>query len=276
MEKLRICFIGTGSMGSAVLQGLVASGYDKKLISATTRSEASAAKLREQGISALAIETSADANQLLASDAQLIVLGVKPYQIADVLTQIREEIDQEAVVISMAAGIELKTMAEKLPKQKNLIRTMPNTPALVGKGVTGLVGAQSASKDAIEASKALFETVGEVVEIEESQINALSAISGSGPAWLMFIVERREEVAIGKRVTQEPAAKLVRSTLIGSAQLLANTGDEPALIRKNVTSPGGTTERIIATLDAGELNELFDSALEAAVKRAHEIASSNS
>ena len=276
MEKLRICFIGTGSMGSAVLQGLVASGYDKKLISATNRSEASAAKLREQGISALAIETSADANQLLASDAQLIVLGVKPYQIADVLTEIREEIDKEAVVISMAAGIELKTMAEKLPKQKNLIRTMPNTPALVGKGVTGLVGAQSASKDAIEAAIALFETVGEVVEIQESQINALSAISGSGPAWLMFIVEKWEEVAIRKGFTPEQAAKLVRSTLIGSAELLATTGDEPALIRKNVTSPGGTTERIIATLDAGKLNELFDSALEAAVKRAHEIASSNS
>ena len=276
MEKLRICFIGTGSMGSAVLQGLVASGYDKKLISATTRSEASAAKLREQGISALAIETSVDANQLLASDAQLIVLGVKPYQIADVLTEIREEIDKEAVVISMAAGIELKTMAEKLPEQKNLIRTMPNTPALVGKGVTGLVGAQSASKDAIEAAIALFETVGEVVEIQESQINALSAISGSGPAWLMFIVEKWEEVAISKGFTPEQAAKLVRSTLIGSAELLATTGDEPALIRKNVTSPGGTTERIIATLDAGKLNELFDSALEAAVKRAHEIASSNS
>lgn len=276
MEKLRICFIGTGSMGSAVLQGLVASGYDKKLISATTKSEISAAKLREQGISALAIETSADANQLLASDAQLIVLGVKPYQIADVLTEIREEIDKEAVVISMAAGIELKTMAEKLPEQKNLIRTMPNTPALVGKGVTGLVGAQSASKDAIEAAIALFGTVGEVVEIEESQINALSAISGSGPAWLMFIIEKWEEVAISKGFTPEQAAKLVRSTLIGSAELLATTGDEPALIRKNVTSPGGTTERIIATLDAGKLNELFDSALEAAVKRAHEIASSNS
>lgn len=276
MEKLRICFIGTGSMGSAVLQGLVASGYDKKLISATTKSEISAAKLREQGISALAIETSADANQLLASDAQLIVLGVKPYQIADVLTEIREEIDKEAVVISMAAGIELKTMAEKLPEQKNLIRTMPNTPALVGKGVTGLVGAQSASKDAIEAAIALFETVGEVVEIEESQINALSAISGSGPAWLMFIMEKWEEVAISKGFTPEQAAKLVRSTLIGSAELLATTRDEPALIRKNVTSPGGTTERIIATLDAGKLNELFDSALEAAVKRAHEIASSNS
>ncbi len=167
-------------------------------------------------------------------------------------------------------------MAEKLPEQKNLIRTMPNTPALVGKGVTGLVGAASASKDAIEAAIALFETVGEVVEIEESQINSLSAISGSGPAWLMFIVEKWEEVAISKGFTAEQAAKLVRSTLIGSAELLATTGDEPALIRKNVTSPGGTTERIIATLDAGKLNDLFDSALEAAVKRAHEIASSNS
>jgi pyrroline-5-carboxylate reductase len=92
----------------------------------------------------------------------------------------------------------------------------------------------------------------------------------------MFIIEKWEEVAISKGFTPEQAAKLVRSTLIGSAELLATTGDEPALIRKNVTSPGGTTERIIATLDAGKLNELFDSALEAAVKRAHEIASSNS
>ncbi|MFM1994239.1 MAG: hypothetical protein RL537_928, partial [Actinomycetota bacterium] len=121
MEKLKICFLGTGSMGSAVLQGLLVNGYEKKLISATTKSEASALKLREQGISALSIESSKDANQLLASDAQVVVLGVKPYQIADVLTEIREEVDKEAVIISMAAGIELKTMAEKLPQHKNLI-----------------------------------------------------------------------------------------------------------------------------------------------------------
>lgn len=273
MEKLKICFLGTGSMGSAVLQGLLASGYEKKLISATTKSETSALKLRDQGISALSIESSKDANQLLASDAQVVVLGVKPYQIADILTEIREEVDKEAVIISMAAGIELRTMAEKLPQHKNLIRTMPNTPALVGKGVTGLVGAETASSDAVKAAIDLFETVGTVVEVKEDQINALSAISGSGPAWLMFVVERWEEVAIKKGFTPEQAAKLVRSTLIGSAELLASSGAEPAELRKNVTSPGGTTERLIATLEEADLTKIFDAALEAAVKRAHEIAS---
>jgi len=274
VQKLKICFLGTGSMGSAVLQGLLASGYEKKLISATTKSEASALKLREQGISALSIESSKDANQLLSSDAQIVVLGVKPYQIADVLTEIREEVDKEAVIISMAAGIELKTMAEKLPQHKNLIRTMPNTPALVGKGVTGLVGAETASTDAVKAANYLFETVGEVVEVREDQINALSAISGSGPAWLMFIVEKWEEVAISRGFTKEQAAVMVRSTLIGSAELLAQTGEEPAILRKNVTSPGGTTEKIIATLEEANLTKLFDQALQAAANRADEIARS--
>lgn len=274
MEKLKISFLGTGSMGSAVLHGLVNSGYEKKLISATTKSEASAFKLRDQGISALSIENSKDANQLLASDAQIVVLGVKPHQIADVLTEIRDEVDKEAVIISMAAGIELKTMAEKLPQHKNLIRTMPNTPALIGKGVTGLVGAESASSEAVKAAVDLFETVGEVVVVREDQINALSAISGSGPAWLMFIVEKWEQVAISHGFSPEQAATLVRSTLIGSAELLLKSGQEPAELRKNVTSPGGTTERIIATLEEADLSKVFDSALSAAVKRAHEIASS--
>jgi pyrroline-5-carboxylate reductase len=274
VEKLRICFIGTGSMGSAVLHGLLTSGYEKKLVSATTKSEASAVRLRELGISALSTETSPDANQLLAADAQIIVLGVKPNQIVQVLTEISEEINKEAVVISMAAGIELKRMAEALPGQNNLIRTMPNTPALIGKGVTGLAGATTASPDAIDAAANLFKTVGSVVEVDEDQINALSAISGSGPAWLMYFVEQWEKVALAQGFSAEQAATLVRETLIGSAELLANTGDDPAVIRKNVTSPGGTTERIIATLEEAELAKLFTSALEAAVKRAREIASS--
>ena len=274
MQKLRICFLGTGSMGSAVLRGLLASGYESKLISATTQTESSAKNLRALGVSALSLESSADANELLSSDAQVVVLGVKPYKIADVLTEIREELPKDAVVISMAAGIEIATMAEKLPNHPNLIRTMPNTPALVGKGVTGVAASATASAEALETALNLFETVGEAVEVKEDQINALSAISGSGPAWLMFIVEKWEEVAIARGFTKEQAATLVRSTLIGSAALLAQTGEEPSVLRKNVTSPGGTTERIIATLEEANLTKLFDQALQAAVLRADEIARS--
>jgi pyrroline-5-carboxylate reductase len=271
VQKLRICFLGTGSMGSAVLRGLLASGYESKLISATTQTESSAKNLRALGVSALSLESSADANELLSSDAQVVVLGVKPYKIADVLTEIREELPKDAVVISMAAGIEIVTMAEKLPNHPNLIRTMPNTPALVGSGVTGVSAASSASKSAIETALDLFQTVGEAVEVEESQINALSAISGSGPAWLMFIVEKWEEVAVARGFTKEQAATLVRSTLIGSAELLAQSGEEPSVLRKNVTSPGGTTEKIIATLEQADLTKLFDHALQAAINRADEI-----
>lgn len=272
MENLRVCFLGTGSMGSAVLRGLVDSGHPVELVSATTKSEQSAANLRALGISALSVEQSPDANALLSGDADLVVLGVKPYQIVDVLGEIAEELPKNSVVISMAGGIELATMSAALPEHKNLIRSMPNTPAMVGQAVTGLAAHAAASADALDAAEWLFSSVGEVVKVEEHQINALSAISGSGPAWIYFIIEKWEQVAISKGFSQEQAQTLVRSTLFGSAALLADSGEEPSLLRKNVTSPGGTTERIIATLENANLEELFSQALDAAVNRANEIA----
>ena len=196
MEKLRVCFLGTGSMGSAVLEGMIASGHPLEQISATTKSVESAARFRSRGISAMAIDEAADANALLAGDADLIVLGVKPYQIKDVLSEIKDEIAPNAVVISMAAGIKLATMAEVMPGIKNLIRTMPNTPALVGMGVTGVAPAKTASAEAVEATIELFDSVGAALEITEDQIDALSAISGSGPAWVFYIMEQWEKIAL--------------------------------------------------------------------------------
>jgi pyrroline-5-carboxylate reductase len=272
MENLRVCFLGTGSMGSAVLRGLIDSGHPPELVSATTKSEQSALALRQMGISALSVEQSSDANALLSGDADLVVLGVKPYQIVDVLNEIASELPKNSVVISMAGGIELATMAGALPEHKNLIRSMPNTPAMVGQGVTGLAAHPTASNDALDAAEWLFSAVGEVVKVEESQINALSAISGSGPAWIYFIIEQWEKVAISRGFTQEQAETLVRSTLFGSAALLADSAEEPSVLRRNVTSPGGTTERIIATLEQADLKELFARSLDAAVARAEEIA----
>lgn len=274
MDKLRIAFIGTGSMGSAVLDGLIASGHPKELISATTKTEVKAKALRDRGISALAGETSPDANALMAGDADLIVLGVKPYQIADVLEELKGEIGTNAVVISMAAGIQLSSMAAILSENPNVIRTMPNTPALVGRGVTGLAAASSASKDAIAAAKDLFTAVGVVVEVPEEKIDALSAISGSGPAWVFYIIEQWEKVAMAQGFSEQDAKQLVRQTLAGSIKLLESSGEEPAELRRKVTSPGGTTERIIATLEDRNLEAIFEDSLNAAVARAREIANS--
>lgn len=274
MDSLRVCFLGTGSMGSAVMHGLIAAGHPKELISATTNSKVSAEKLRAQGISAMSIEESIDANALMAGDADLIVLGVKPYQIANVLGEIRDEIGKNAVVISMAAGISIASMAAALPENPNLVRTMPNTPALVGKGVTGLSVASSCSKDAAEAAAALFKSVGAVIQIPEPMINPLSAISGSGPAWVYYFIEQWEKIAIQEGFTKDQAELMVRGTFDGAIDLLANSDLEPEQLRRNVTSPGGTTERIIATFDDADLQKIFHAGLRAAVARAEEIANS--
>ena len=257
-------------MGSAVLTGLIASGHPLELISATTKSIISADALRARGISAMAIEEAADANALLAGDADLIVLGVKPYQIKDVLA----EIAPNAVVISMAAGIKLASMKEVLPGNPNLIRTMPNTPALVGMGVTGVAAGPSASADAVSATMELFDSVGAALEITEEQIDALSAISGSGPAWVFYIMEQWEQIAQNHGFSKEQAAVMVRGTLAGSIDLLAQSDEELATLRSNVTSPGGTTERIIDTLEKADLQTIFEASLQAALQRAKEIGAS--
>ena len=272
MDKLRVCFLGTGSMGSAVLHGLIAAGHPKLLISATTNSAASAAKLRELGISAMAVEESEDANALMAADADLIVLGVKPYQISKVLSEIVSEIGKNAVVISMAAGITLDAMARSLPQNPNLIRAMPNTPSLVGKGVTGLSVGPNCSKEAGVAAAELFAAVGAVIEIPEEKINALSAISGSGPAWVYYFIEQWEEIAQAQGFSKAQAELMVRGTFDGALELLAQSEAEPSSLRKKVTSPGGTTEQIIKTFDEAKLQEVFAAGLRAAVLRAEEIA----
>jgi len=274
MENLRVCFVGTGSMGSAVLRGLLAAGHPAALISATTRSTASAAELRALGVSAMALEEAADANALMAGDADLIVLGVKPYQIVEVLTELKGEIGRQAVVISMAAGISLETMASVLPENPNLIRSMPNTPALVAKGVTGIAAGSVCSKEALIAAGELFASVGAVLEVEESMINPLSAISGSGPAWIYYFIEQWEAIAIEKGFTKEQAEIMVRGTFDGAIELLASGEAEPSELRRNVTSPGGTTAKIIEAFDSADLKSIFEAGLQAAVRRAEEIASS--
>jgi pyrroline-5-carboxylate reductase len=149
---------------------------------------------------------------------------------------------------------------------------MPNTPALVGNGVTGLAAAQSASREAVSAAIALFEKVGSVIEVSENQINSLSAISGSGPAWVFYFIEQWEAIAQQEGFTKEQAEVLVRETFAGSLKLLSKSDETPSQLRKKVTSPGGTTERIIATFDEASLKSIFEAGLRAAVARAEEIA----
>jgi pyrroline-5-carboxylate reductase len=153
-----------------------------------------------------------------------------------------------------------------------VLRAMPNTPALVGRGVTGLSAADGVSADDVAIVRRLFETVGTVVEVPESQIDALSTISGSGPAYFFLLVEDFTQAAVGKGFTEDQARLMVEQTFAGAAALLAASGEEPGELRRRVTSPKGTTERAIAVLQAARLDGVFAEATDAALARARELA----
>lgn len=277
MESKQIAILGTGSMGGAILSGLIASGIKPTNIKVTTKSAKSAASLGESlNIQAIALEQNLEANSLAARDADVVLLGVKPAQILEVCKSISASLKDGAVVISVAAGITTKAMELALGQKVSVIRAMPNTPAVVGLGVTGISKGASASDQEVETARALFETVGKVLVVEEDKINALSTISGSGPAYFFYFAEKLIAAALRLGFSQSEAELMVKETLLGSATLLAGSNQSPETLRANVTSPNGTTMQAIARFDAADLEKVIAEATEAALARAIELGSLSS
>lgn len=263
-----IAIIGTGSMGGAIARGLRQGNV--AALRVTTRSEASAAAWRAEGVEARATEHDAEANSWAATDARIVVLGVKPAQITAVLAELGPSLHPEAIVVSVAAGITTAAMQAVVPNP--VVRAMPNTPALIGRGVTGISGGSRVTTAHLALADDLFRTVGTVVELPESQIDALSTISGSGPAYVFLLIEEFTRAAEAMGFEPDVAALLVQQTVIGSSLLLEASGDEPAELRRRVTSPKGTTEQAIAVLQQAKLDELFERAARAAEERARQLA----
>jgi pyrroline-5-carboxylate reductase len=202
--------------------------------------------------------------------AGIILVGVKPAMVPGTLAEISAALDPEALVISVAAGVTTATMEAAVAN--SVLRAMPNTPAIVGRAVTGIAAGSRARADQVALGRSLFETVGTVVEIPESQIDALSTISGSGPAYFFYFVEELTRTAVDLGFSPEIAAQLVNGTFLGAAELLVSSGKDPAALRAQVTSPKGTTERAIGELQKADLKALFDRATAAALARAREMA----
>jgi len=266
-----LAVLGAGSMAGAIVRGLIAAGVDPASVAVTTRSTASAEAWRAEGVRAFSLEERADANAAAVDGAGVVLLGVKPAMIVDTLREVADALPAEAVVVSVAAGITTATMEAVVPNA--VVRTMPNTPALVRRAVTGVAAGSRAGEAELALARELFEAVGVVVELPEQQIDALSAISGSGPATVYFLVEKLTETAERLGFAHDDARLMAEQTLIGSALLLESTGEEPAELRRRVTSPKGTTERLIAVLDEAQLADVFERAAEAAIARAKELAS---
>lgn len=269
-----IAMLGAGSMGRAILSGLTAPGVTVAGgIRVTNRSAARAAELSGlPGVTASATEHDPDANRRAVEGASLVIVAVKPGMVPDLLREIGSSLLPGAVVVSVAAGVTTATFESLLPSSVAVVRSMPNTPAVVGMAVTGISGGTRSEPEDLALVRSLFETVGDVVEVPESQLDALGTISGSGPAYVFFLVEALTAAALEKGFTPEQARTLVDGTFRGAAELLVTSGEDPAELRRRVTSPGGTTERAIAVLTDADLPALFTRATDAALARSRELA----
>ncbi|AZC14808.1 pyrroline-5-carboxylate reductase [Microbacterium sp. ABRD28] len=268
-----IAVLGAGSMGGAVLRGVAASALATEGIIATNRSRAKAEELASvPSVTSLALEDEPDANARAAAKADIVLVGVKPAMVPDLLHEIGPHLRPGTIVVSLAAGVTLATFEQILGTDVAVFRSMPNTPALVGKAVTGLAAGNRASEDDTRVIRRLFETVGTVIELPEEQIDALSTISGSGPAYVFLLIEQLTRAAIGKGFAEGDARVMVEQTFAGATALLAATGEDPAELRRRVTSPKGTTERAVAVLQEARLDEVFTRATDAALARAKELA----
>ena len=258
-------------MGGAILTGLLAPSVTVSGgIRVTNRTAAKAALVAAPGVESIALENDPDGNQRAVRGAGIVLLGVKPAMIVDTLRDLAPALSPDALIISVAAGV--TTAAMEAVVDNPVLRAMPNTPAIVGKAVTGVSPGSRATAEQVALGVALFETVGTVLQVPESQIDALSTISGSGPAYVFYLVEELTRTAVNLGFTPSQAAELVQGTFAGSMDLLLASGTSPEALRAQVTSPKGTTEREIGVLQSADLSEIFDRATAAALARARELA----
>jgi len=257
-------------MGGAILAGLIESGLAVDGVAVTNRTSAKADAIDLPGVDSLSLERHPEANATALEGARVVIVGVKPAMVPALLEQVAEFLEDDAIVVSVAAGVTTATMEELIPHA--VVRTMPNTPSLVRRGVTGLAPGSRVTPEQVALVRAVFETVGAVIEVGEDRIDALSTISGSGPAYVFFLIEQLTGTALRLGFDEAQARLMVEQTFLGASELLAASDAGPAELRRRVTSPKGTTERAITVMEEARLDAMFDRATAAALARAKELA----
>lgn len=267
MKTRRLGFLGAGNMAAALIKGLL----HGQVMPAEriTASDVKAERL-EQLHAAHGIRTTTD-NHALLRESDVLVLSVKPQVIDKVLTEIGAEVRPDQLVISVAAGVPVEALEGRLPAGSRVVRAMPNTPATVQAGATAIAAGAHASADDLRIARELFEAVGRVVVLEESLLDAVTGLSGSGPAYLMLIIEALADGGVKVGLHRDTALLLAAQTVFGSAKLLLETGEHPGRLKDMVTSPGGTAIAGLHTLESGALRKTLIDAVEAATKRSIEL-----
>jgi pyrroline-5-carboxylate reductase len=267
MTDLRIGLIGSGNMAAALARGLLASGRVKpEQLRASDTSEARRALLaREHGL-----VVSGD-NAEVARFANVVVVAVKPQVIEGVLASIAGSLAPDAAVVSIAAGVPLAVLEAHLPAGTRVVRAMPNTAAMALAGATGLAGGKHATPADLETAKGLFEAVGTVSVLDETLLDAVTGLAGSGPAYVMLFIEALADGGVKMGLSRETALLMAAQTVYGSAKLLLETKEHPAKLKDMVTSPGGTTIAGLHALESGGLRPTLMDAVERATLRSKEL-----
>ncbi len=267
LRALRLTIIGTGKMGQAILKGLLASGVPKRhIVGVEASSEMRAHVSRRFGIRVT------DALGPGVKDATVVLLAVKPQQMAQVAAELRPLLSSKQLVISIAAGITLQWLASRLGARA-LIRVMPNLPATIGAGFSAIASGRKATPAHRRMAQALFGVVGETVVLDERLFDAVTAVSGSGPAYVFYLVRAWQEAAQALGLPEKVAQRAVRSTLEGSVRLLAQEKATPDELIAHVASKGGTTEAALAVLARESVQKHFVDALRAAADRSKQLRS---
>ena len=267
MTEHRIGFVGAGNMAAALLEGLLRT----QTLSATQiqlndidRAKAQACAERH------GVSVASDAREL-ARWASVLILAVKPQAMSAALADCALGITGETLVISVAAGVQCATIAAALPPGARIVRAMPNTPALVGAGATALSGSPTATLADRELARHLFDAVGRTVLVDEAQMDAVTGLSGSGPAYVMVVIEALADGGVRAGLSRETALLLATQTVLGSAQLLLASGDHPAQWKDRVMSPGGTTSAGLEAIEAGRMRYTLMRAVQEATQRSREL-----
>jgi pyrroline-5-carboxylate reductase len=263
---VKIAFLGGGNMASALIGGLIAKGHDAARISVIEMSPAAREKLSARY--PVRVTTAPD-DAMRGADT--LVLAVKPQDMKRALASLGSEV-RGALVISVAAGITLETLSRWLGGHRKIVRCMPNTPGLIGAGITGLFASSDVSSSEKQKAEGILRAVGEVVWLsEEKLIDPVTAVSASGPAYVFWFIEQLAAVAVKLGIPQDDALKLAKQTVLGAARLAVSSEKDPSQLRKDVTSKGGTTEAALNVFEQEKLAERFMRAVEAASKRGEEM-----
>lgn len=267
MKKGIIGFIGSGNMATALVKGLTKSGfYQSNQLLASDNDREKTRKISEQfGVKGYS------SNKDLVRECAIIILSVKPQVIREVLEEVRDEIRDDHLMISIAAGIPLKMVHSIIGRDIPLIRVMPNTPALIQKGVSALAAGKLATSEHMAIAGGIFDAVGESVIVKEEMMDAVTALSGSGPGYIFKIMESFVEVGEKLGFDEETSIRLVVQTVLGAAHLARESEKSLSQLREMVTSPGGTTAAGLAVFERKGLEGLIQEAVEAACKRSGEL-----